>query len=352
MKIGILTYHYSHNFGAMIQAYALRTKVKELAGENVTVDLINFMPQTFRNVDEEIMDEKFMEMKEKREFFLSQHCGICGVPFTSIEQADEYDAYIVGSDQIWNPNLPVFEETNEYFLDFVPKEKIKIAYAASIGEKIDKNFNTKVFEEYLPKFDFLSMREQSYIPFIENASGKKCTAVLDPTFLIRKEYYYHLMADINVEENSILCIAYAMAAKRKLYDIVNRYAIQQDCSVVDMEKELSDYFFMNSEKSIRYAGIEEILKVISNSRIVFTDSYHYMVFSIIFHKPFYVMLSGKPSRIMDLLEYLQLENRIWKEGMKLSDIDEKIDYQKVDQLIEAKRESSIAFLNEALKDII
>ncbi len=345
MKVGILTYHYSHNFGAMIQAYALRKAIIDIVKDDkIFVDIINYIPPTFRNEGENLVDELYQKKKNNRKEFLRNECGIEGEPSSDIHLFNDYDIYITGSDQVWNPNLPVPEKSSEYFLDFVDEGKVRASYAASIGVNITTNFSIDLFKENIPKFDYLSVREQSYCGFIERFTEKECKAVLDPTFLLNPQSYIDLMPYKKKEKGYTLCVAYALKAKRKLYDLVNRYTIVHKQNVVSMEQVVSPYYFMNQEESIFYSSIGEILWYIYNADMIFTDSFHFVVFSIIFHKQFYVILTGKSSRIIDLLTYIGLENRILNDNAKPSLLNEDIDYTQVDKKIFEKKSISIEFL--------
>jgi len=348
MRIGILTYHFSYNFGAMIQAFALRRAIKDMVSPDDVVDIINYKPASFQNEGEGSLDNRILHRTEKRERFLKEKCDIQGVRVSNIYHAPEYDYYITGSDQVWNPNLPVYDETSEYFLDFVRDGKIRISYAASIGEDVSKDINISLFEKNIPKFNYLSIREQSHIPFIEQFTDKRCVGVLDPTFLIDKNIYEQMMPSRKKESDHILCVTYNMKARRRIYDLANRYAILNHLKIIHMDTEVSPYMFLNDEETMNYEGIEEILWAIRNAKMVITDSFHFMVFSIIFHKPFYLMPSARNVRVLDLLQYLQLEDRILRDNIKLQDLDEHIDYEEVDELIADKKNISLEFLKTAL----
>lgn len=347
-RIGILTYHFSYNIGAMLQSYALRKAIQQQVSPEDSVEIINYRPASFRNPGEGKKDEKSMERTRKRENFLINQCGIIGNCVTDVRTIKEYDYYITGSDQVWNPNLPVLEETSEYFLDFVPDDKVRISYAASIGEEINENFNDRLFALNIPRFDYLSVREQSYTNFIEKFTNKKCYAVLDPTFLIDKKYYEDMMPERKKEKKFALCVTYNMKSKRRIYDLTNRYCILMKYKIMHMDPEVTQCLFLNEEETLAYSGIEEVLWAIKNAELVITDSFHFMVFSIIFHRPFYVMAAGKNSRIRDLVKYLNLEHRILREDMKLVDLNEDIDYEIVDELLKVKKGISLNFLKEAL----
>ncbi len=346
-KVGIMTFHYAYNFGALMQTYALRKTIMNMGG--MQVDVINYKPATFRNKDEDILDKGYLIQKKKIDNFAKKNLGIETEPTSNLNNIGEYDYYITGSDQVWNPELPVFEETSEYFLDFVPDDKVKIAYAASIGLRITEDFNTKLFEKNIPRFDYLSVREQSYVSFIEQFTKKKCYGVFDPSFLLDKKYYEELIPDKESEKDYVMCVTYAGAVKRKVYDMVNRFSIKKNYKVVHMEKEKTPYLFLNEEETIHYAGVEEMLWAVKNANIIITDSFHFMAFSIIFHKPFFVMSAGpKNSRVNDLLEYLGLQDRVLADDLRLDDLEKEIDYERVDELIKAKRELSLEFLRMAL----
>lgn len=347
-RIGILTYHFSYNIGAMLQSYALRKAIQQQVSSEDSVEIINYRPASFHNPGEGKKDKKSMERTRKREKFLIDQCGIVENCVTDVKAIKEYDYYVAGSDQVWNPNLPVLEETSEYFLDFVRDDKVRISYAASIGEEIDDNFNERLFALNIPKFDYLSVREQSYTSFIEKFTDKKCYAVLDPTFLIDKKYYEDMMPERKKDKKFALCVTYNMKSKRRIYDLTNRYCILKKYKIMHLDPEVTQCLFLNEEETLAYSGIEEVLWAIKNAELVITDSFHFMVFSIIFHRPFYVMAAGKNSRIRDLIEYLKLEDRILREDMKLADLNEEIDYKMVDVRLEEKKQISLSFLKEAL----
>jgi len=346
-NVGIIAYHYAVNFGAVMQVYALRRTIKELTGYEVQI--INYKPSGFQNKDEDIRDAEYCKQKSKVDEFLQTHCSVFGEPTSSIHQIPEFDYYITGSDQVWNPELPVFEETEEYFLNFVPDDKVKISYAASIGVPITENFSTKLFEKNIPRFDYLSIREQSYVPFIEQFTNKKCHAVFDPTLLLSAKEYESLIPQKECDNDFILCVPYDKSVKRRILDLANMYSIMKNYNVVHMEKRITSYLFLNEEETIRYADPREILWTIKNAKMIITDSFHFMVFAIIFRKPFWATIKGlRNARQVDLLTYLGLEDRILSDDVQLMDLEREIDYNEVERRIEEKKSLSIEFLRMAL----
>ena len=349
MKIGILTYYYAYNFGAMMQAYALRKAISSVINADDSVELINYCPKTFHNFGEDYNNPQYVTYAEKMETFIKDYCLVSKDAINDKYHLDEYDAYIVGSDQVWNPKLPVLEETAEYFLDFVSDKKKKIAYAPSIGECIDDEFDTNLFERFIPRFDFLSVRERSHINFIEKFTDKKCHHVLDPVFLLNQDDYENMLPPLKKEAPYVLCVVYNQRLKDRAYDLVNRYSIINNMQVVHYEKNIKPYIFRNKDKSLAYSGEQELLWNIKNADIVITDSFHFFAFSVMFHKPVFIYPEFRSVRLLDLASMLGLEGQVISERTKPNDLsNQHIDYIYVDNILKEKREDSFRFIKESL----
>ncbi len=334
-----------------MQSWAMLQLVKDVAEKDDIVEMIPYKPATFVNKDEIIVNRNFFKKEKHWDKFIFDEFGISEWN-SDIMRVPKYDIYIVGSDCVWDPTLPVVEKTSEYYLDFVDDGARRVSYAASIGQNIDKNFSTDLFEENIPKFDYLSVREMSYVSFIERFTSKKCYGVLDPTFVLNKKYYEKLIAkptDLPPDFGQyMVCVMYSLNNRGRAYDLTNRYSIVNDLNVVHDQKYFKPYWFLNSDYSVRYSQIGEILWLIKNSELVITDSYHYMLFSIIFHKPFYIMMPNRPSRLKEVLVELGLTNRIIGTGFKMNEINREIDYQKVEKILSKRIEESRNYLKEAI----
>ena len=169
MRVNIITKHSAYNFGAMLQAYALREKVSELGAECSIIDLRQKKPNTIsswlhpagaiRNVSfflhkNEIMEghkrfEEFIDNYEKTERYDSSWDIRSNIP--------DADVYIAGSDQVWNP----LRIDDAFFLRFVPKEKIRASYAASMGISYIPEGAKSILREYISSFDYISVREKT-----------------------------------------------------------------------------------------------------------------------------------------------------------------------------------------------
>lgn len=209
-KVGIITFHASHNYGSMLQAYALQ-KVVEALG--YTCEIINFRTKRQRNMYQPFPLEPrlFSVIKAFRfprlslddlrkyykfEKFLYESLNVTKQEFTKSQQLRathfDYDVYISGSDQIWNTNCNDYDSA--YFLDFVMKG-IKVSYAPSMGPHPQtevKANNDLAIKNFLSTYNALSVRDKGTADRIESITKKRPVICLDPTLLLNKENWYSM----------------------------------------------------------------------------------------------------------------------------------------------------------------
>jgi len=195
MQIGIITFHFGSNFGAILQAYALCNAVESL-GHNVKI--IDFTPeryakdasliQTIKDRIVNIINYRNYQIKHKRiTTFREQHYKLTDHRYTTVEDINKnppvFDAYICGSDQIWNPEL--FGVLSPHFLEFVPSaDAMKLSYAASFGgEFLDASFKDLI-GQYIRRIQHISVRETTGIDIVREVAGREAIQVMDPVFLI------------------------------------------------------------------------------------------------------------------------------------------------------------------------
>lgn len=191
MKIGILTFHFAINYGAVIQAWALQTYLRSMGHDVVIINydprrrrfpwFVHALKRGFRSFVLEVKFRLFRVRYLKETKRIWKKDSIAGLGF---------DVYIVGSDQVWN--IDFFNFNRHYFLDFVPVGKLKIAYAASVGEGI-WNSNRLELERLLSSFDAISVRENYAKSVVDRFSARRTTVVPDPTFLVSSDEYRKLM---------------------------------------------------------------------------------------------------------------------------------------------------------------
>lgn len=222
-----------------------------------------------------------------------------------------YNYYLVGSDQVWNPD---FAGDDYYFLHFAEPDK-RIAFAASIGYKTLSDAKLKEYSEYWKKMRYISVREDSAADLIEKAIGKRPDVFLDPTMLLSRQEWDDIAVkpSVKLPERYVVCLFLGNVPD----SIMEKYSLPKDIKLVILnDKTYPDYFLF---------GPSEFLYVIKNAEFVFTDSFHCAVFSIIFHRPFYVFkrdqksLGDMFSRFETLLGRMDMIDRIWSD--KDGDLD-------------------------------
>lgn len=374
MKIGILTFHYAINYGAVLQTYATQ---KWLLKQGIESDIINYVPieqeskyhpdiikknclvdfkisplrSVARLVRYKLFTERdYVEKTKKFNIFLEKNFKTTHIIKCKEElgylNSDRYDGFICGSDQIWNPEITKeFDKT--YFCDFVNESIIRIAYAASAGDTsiLSQVEYKKDFFRLLKNFNFIGVREQSLADFIEDGSDMNAIVTLDPTLLLEKEDYEEVTASPqHIDKNYVLI--YQLARTTKAREIATQIAKERNLEIIEVCGTL--YNKPHSKNIICNAGPSELLGLIRDASYVVTNSFHGTTLSIIYQKDFNSILSKKRnSRIIDLLKSLKLENRIITENEDFLDSNV-IDYSKHIGLLEEKKVQSFNYLKDSI----
>lgn len=389
MKVGIASCYYNHNYGSMLQAYATQRAVEKLGHEAVTIQCmspINYMTQSkvryychkLLNVD--IVKTKIRQYRSKTkrkkypeviqgtivrdsyfEDFYKKHVNLSKKKKDRddlIEFSKQCDAIVVGSDMLWHP---VNVEHDYYTLTFVPANISKIAYATSFGTSIIPKYQTGIYRKFLSRFDSISVREISGVKVIENLNiNKKACVVLDPTLLFDREDWMTIqMNEPVISEKYILCYYLGVNPEhrnfaRKIKEITGYkiVALQHLDEFVENDMDYADIVPYN-------IGPSEFVNLIRNAEYICTDSFHGSCFSILNHKKFFTFnrfqnqnSQSTNTRIDSLLELSGLTNRRVADLSSLSQINKmlenEIDYDVVDQKIEAERQKSFEFLKKSL----
>lgn len=333
--IGIVTEYWgNYNYGGLLQAYALQRAISQLgySAFQVSYDYENEFPE-YKRVSYKIKkaiksvfcaydnNHKRYE-KQIRKFLLSiPHTKkVDSIRLNSLES--EFDAYICGSDQIWNPIgwQPAF------FLTFT--NKAKISYAASIARDSLSQSEVEYISQNTQDFSALSVREKKNAEFLTKELGRKYELVPDPTLLLteddwnarfpcknftKRPYIFAYFLGFNEAQRN-QCIQYA---NKKGYDI---YFIPY------MKKESYVWDKTNLSRCVFDYSVDNFIDLIRNAELVMTDSFHGTVFSCIFEKPFYVFnrqLIGNEKSMNSRMDTLFYEMSISSDRMinSISDID-------------------------------
>lgn len=363
MNIRITTFQRAHNYGALLQVYALQEflkkyyNVKIIDYENKRMNL-QYNPNKIKRPTLKWTIKNFIEILSYRNKMITRYNNFNNFINNNLTltnkinqindiDLDKVDVLITGSDQVWNWKL-----TNGlddiYFLNFGNTIK-KISYAASLGNsKINEDYK-KEFKEKISKIDKISVREESGKKAInEIVPNKEIEVVLDPTLLLKKAEWENFSSNSKNEKNKYI-LAYIVEKNSEQIKIVNQLSKKTGLKVIHFEKR---NFYNNSLKSAYTANPQEFVELIRNAEYIVTTSFHATVFSIIFNKTFWVVPhKSTGSRVTDLLKKLGISNRAVNtlEEFNNRNYDEEIDYEKVNKILEKEREKSINWLIDAIE---
>lgn len=377
-KIGLVTY-YGDNFGACMQAYALQTVLQKLEGNCEIIACPEGVPgkvepkrksKLIMNAVKALFKGELFSRYKTRKFVLeankntNRRCEAFRDRYLKIKkngyqvweefynQPLDYDVYVCGSDQIWNPTFygqchPI------YYLDFVSNDKVKIAYAPSLGIKNIEEKDQSDLRKYLSTFDAISVREINAVDILQPFCAQKVHWVLDPTLLLCEKDYEVLSFDIQLPAKPYI-FCYLFGEKENTNQIKREVSKRLGLPIVSIPFVSRE--ILSSDQKLNDVGPADFINLIKNAAFVITDSFHATAFSINFHVPFISLLRQElternemSSRIYSILKQLQLDFRLVK---NVEDIPERLmemDFGTSEELLNIYREQSLCFLMEGLK---
>lgn len=369
-KIGLITFHASHNCGSMLQTYALQNKLSEYG----QVRIINFSNKgqqelynpyykcnNLKNIIKNLLIipkwKRIKKIDNSYRKFIDSNFNLTENFYEKLEELDEeklgFDEYVCGSDQIWNITIKDGDDT--YFLPFVKKHK-KIAYAPSFGAKNPKKYtnNIEFYKNAIKDFDFLSVRENNGQKWIKDLTGLNAEVVLDPTLIVNKEIYENIEQKINTPQKYIFYYApgYMKDLNEFVYKISKRYKLPVIVfnSKQFYVKRLWKYGFQLPEDE----NPGTYLYLMKNAELIFTTSFHGTIFSSIYKKKFWILknggMYGDDDRVKTLINQVKIEDRLI-EPKSVDDFDffKDIDYKIYDIELEKLKNKSNKYLKEAIE---
>jgi hypothetical protein len=346
--INIVSFQMAHNYGSVLQSYGLKQVIERLGYD---VRHVNMKPDCW-NGNEKLKD--FFEQFTKINF---AHSLDLFDKENNILKFNNSDIFIVGSDQVWNIKY-TGQYYKEFFLNFVPKENKKIAYAASFGEgrlQADINILDDI-KIYLQRFDKISCREKDGVKYCREELGIQAVQALDPALLNIDYSSLFNPKKFSLEKEEL--VFFSLAKDRSLqYEWIEYIGKEQGLNVRIVNGNPTKTNFSYSH----YVSPEEWLSRLYNSSLIVTNSFHAMIFAINFKKPFIIIPrnfgltfdENEYSRFESLLSDLNLEDRYFFSFEEIKSDHrwkQPIDYDKVYAKLEPLREFSLNFLREALKD--
>lgn len=293
MRIGILTFHFAYNYGAMLQAYALSTYLSMCGHE---VKIINYFPDELKHLysinplvsvrKKEILEKikkiprclkqyrRFEEFKNK-DLLCTERIKRDDL----IKCNDFFDTFIVGSDQVWNDDILI--DINPYLLSFVSDKKVKISYAASFGKESLSDNMAGLLKKALPEFNAISVREKWGVLSLKSL-GIDAIEVADPVFLLEKKYWCGLSRYVKTPERFLLC--YSLERDIRIDKEVQDQVKQKDIPAIIIHSTCERIVVSDGAKYLYNIGPREFLYLILNAEVIITNSFHATAFSIILDK--------------------------------------------------------------------
>ena len=375
MKAGILTFHYAHHYGAQLQAYALMRAISLLG---MKCEIINYIrmdniegSRLFKkgfsagsilsNANTLLNYGKLKKRHDRFNGFVQNEMDLSPRFYGSYEalcsDPPEYEAYVCGSDQIWNP-LIFGEKTYDpaFFAEFA-KSGRRVAYAPSFGISSIPEDKREPLKKYIDKFEHLSVREKQGEKILKEVTGRDSITVLDPTLLLDKDEWSTLAAPPDIREPYILC--YFITDARKYAGYVQAVSDKYKLPVVSLCG--SRRVVPQTRVKILDAGPREFLGLFAGASYVLTDSFHGTVFSLNFNKEFLCFESSANSekavnsRLHNILDKVGLVSRIFSAATDPKELSIFIDnsvaginYTEVGQALAKERGISLDYLRDSL----
>lgn len=356
MRVGIVTLYGTFNYGNRLQNYALHTALTALGHDVVTLvsiedtSVLKGFYRKFCEKENGAVRLKTREERRRDKAFIGFTKRYIPTLFFSSKAAklpeslnSEFDRFVVGSDQVWNPlwwgDVIDCGCSNDFLLKFAAPKK-RVAYSASFGVSEIPAAWQNVFCRELEKFSFISVREHAGAEIVRNLLGRDACVTLDPTMLLSADEWRRIKVDLMVSERYIF--QFNLGEKSEEQNALVKKLCDSGYSLIDYMDPSCEYFGGDPSS---------FLSLLDGAACVLTDSFHASVFSILFNKPFvvfdrkHVNKSNMNSRIATLLSTFGLEER-WQ----MTDLDSllEIDYVPISSVLESCRKASIGFLVEAL----
>lgn len=380
MKTAILTLTPIHtNYGNILQAYALQTVLQRLGHEpyvlekvpGFTLPLYRYpLAYAKRLVLKYLLGKKqtvlFLEQKLRREYkvigqfthpFVQKYIHTYHGPWTAEAMtAAGFQAFVVGSDQVWRPIYFDRHHIEQAYLSFTKGLSVKrLSYAASFGTD-DWEYTPRQTEQckaLLQQFDGVSVRERGAVALCREHFGREALHVLDPTMLLTAADYRQLIAQSPETLQPIEgLMTYILDSDFEKEAVAQRIAEHNGWSVFRSNSRYEDLTAPLAERI--QPPVEQWLQGFAQAQMILTDSFHACVFSILFHKPFVVIGNAARglSRFHSLLSLFDLESRLVTSAAEAERVAaQPICWETVDSRLEEERIKSMAFLKQHLGEV-
>ena len=352
-RIGIISLCGNNNFGNKLQNYALYYYLKKMDNNEVysiwiennfeagrIKSLLKIMKNNIIN-PKEIKRTKYFKKFNKEFLNFYKKRVIFNHDLKDISK--DFDFLIVGSDQVWNYNI--MNNFNTFFM--LGCQTINISYAASFScDNIPDNLKTR-YKEGLENLDYISVREEKGKELAQALTDKNILVLVDPTLLLDKDDWKSVIKETKetIEGNYILLYFLGELSEER----------KERITLFSKEKKFKIINVLDQKSNFYNIGPQEFLYLIKNASLVFTDSFHACVFSMIFDKSFVIFNregngSGMESRIKTLISKFKLKDREYN-GDSITDNNIKHDYSNAFKILQDEKKKSKLFLMDALRNM-
>lgn len=369
-KVGLVTF-YDDNFGTCLQAFALQYVIESLGydvsivkyhrgnqaivKENRMAKIVKYSPKTVINY---LINYKFIQQRKKGfDDFRNKYLHFDST-YNLYRDSDisvlkgKFNALVCGSDMMWSTQFKA--DWPYYLLNFENKSKT-ISYSPSFGHNCMSDEEKEMFLPLINNIGHLSCREQDGVRFIKDSFGLEATHAIDPTCLHTKEVWNKIIGNNErlCADDYVLTYSFLGTKKNGRNKIFSQFKEGKYGRLVILSGAEDEY------KKYRYNGYAspiEFIRLYRDCRFVITDTFHGMLFAIIFEKPFIVLDKSSfgvtADRLVSTLKTLGLENRYVKANAVIDERYLTLDYTKPNEILSKQRIASIEYLRNSLKDVV
>ena len=356
-KVGLITIHDTINFGSLLQTFSL---YKALEKMGVDVELIDYKCKAIQEREtiysprewKSWKDVVFFllshrQLKKKRSNYISflhkemilspEYCQV-----NVRESNSRYSTFLVGSDIVWG--MKITGNDFSYMLDFVEEAKRKLAFSASVGTKWKDEQEPKI-KQLLSRFEAITVREHLASEWISPLIGKDVPVTCDPTMLMGGDFWSKYMDDSTTPKEDYVLVYMSADNRQSLKDAIN-YANNRSYKVYFIHHGLPN----KGSARIYPTKVQQWISLIKNAKVVFTGSYHGLLFSMYLHTPVFYYNRAYSARMISLCHELEIEHREAIGNHIQEDLP--IDFEKADRIMAKKRDFAFNILQEYFKTYI
>lgn len=345
------------NYGAVLQTYGLNMTLTKLG---IDAKVIDYDPDYYYKSSQPFPKRLIRNIvrypdwrKGKKVFgkFLEDFVPMSDKTYHSLTEIEDdvplADVYIAGSDQIWNCKNKVNGKDDTFFLTFAPESSRKISYAASISMPEIPTEQRSRYHNLISAFDAVSIREPSSIQLLNDIGIQNVVDVIDPALLLQQKDWDEIASKSSFVPKEDYVLIYGYNRQKDVYSYARKLAERLNVSIYTIGTAIEDYT-LHQDRYFWNASPNTFVNLIKNAKAVVTNSFHGVVFSILYNKPFhfFTVKQTTNARMLDLLNSLNLSNRLVNESKILSN---SIEYSVPNEILNVQREKSLRFLRTSLE---